>query len=398
MLTRQGWFAVVTAAVSVVAGRVLGIIELYVLGAGLALLVVLCLLWVRRVKIDMYITRDVHPLTIHAGNSARIDLGVRNDASRRTPVLRLRDPVAGTRGATLNLAPLPPEAVATAAYRLPTTKRGIIEIGPLSVEVNDPLGLASARTEAAQRVELTVYPKVEPLSPVPNSGGRDPHAGTDHPNALGRRGEDFYAIRSYVVGDDIRRIHWPTTARFDDLMVRQEEMPWQGRVTVLLDVRRTAHTDDSLEEAISAAASLVVASWKHGDIVRLVATDGTDTGVTPGHEHAQAVLEHLATVQAASRGSLTSCAEAIERSPHGGGALVIVLGRVFADETDQLDRLRRIYSSVTVAAFLADDTAVVPPSVRLFTANTAADFATTWTAARWQRGGVLSAAFRGGSR
>ncbi len=67
--------------------------------------------------------------------------------------------------------------------------------------------------------------------------GNDPLAGAEHPNALGRGGEDFYALRHYVVGDDLRRVHWPSTARHDELMVRQDELPWQGRATVLVDVR-----------------------------------------------------------------------------------------------------------------------------------------------------------------
>ena len=74
---------------------------------------------------------------------------------------------------------------------------------------------------------------------MPHSVGRDdPHAGADHPNVLGQGGEDFYTLREYVVGDDLRRVHWASTARRGELMVRQDEVPWQGRATVLLDARR----------------------------------------------------------------------------------------------------------------------------------------------------------------
>ena len=82
------------------------------------------------------------------------------------------------------------------------------------------------------------------IRPLPQTHGRDPHAGAEHPNAVARSGEDFYALRPYVVGDDLRRVHWPSTARHDELMVRQDELPWQGRATVLLDVRRGAHARD----------------------------------------------------------------------------------------------------------------------------------------------------------
>src|SRR5438046_425881 len=82
--------------------------------------------------------------------------------------------------------------------------------------------------------------------PLPQTQGPDPLAGAEHPPALGVAGEDFYALRAYEMGDDLRRVHWPSTARVDELMIRQNEMPWQGRATVLLDTRAQAHEGDSL--------------------------------------------------------------------------------------------------------------------------------------------------------
>jgi uncharacterized protein (DUF58 family) len=92
-------------------------------------------------------------------------------------------------------------------------------------------------------------------------------------------GDEFHSLRPYVIGDDLRRVHWPSTARRDELTVRQDERHQQGRTTVLLDVRRAVHTDESFERAVSAAASLLVAAVRRGDEVRLVATDRTDSGL-----------------------------------------------------------------------------------------------------------------------
>ena len=162
-----------------------------------------------------------------------------------------------------------------AAYRLPTDRRGLVQIGPLEVVVGDPFGLTSLATVAAPKVALTVYPHVDQIDPLPYTTGHDPLAGARQPNSLGRTGEDFYALRPYVVGDDLRRIHWPTSARHDELLVRQNELPWQGRTTVLLDVRKAAHAGDSLEVAVSAAASIVV-----GD--RAPATTSSASSRPPG--------------------------------------------------------------------------------------------------------------------
>ncbi len=266
-------------------------------------------------------------------------------------MLRLRDPVSGTRGALLHLAPLSPGGRARAAYRLPTAKRGVIGIGPLTVQISDPFGLTAVTTKAAAATDLTVYPKVETIRPLHQTHGRDPHAGAEHPNALGHQGEDFYALRPYVVGDDLRRVHWPSTARHDELMVRQDELPWQGRVTVLLDVRRGAHSTESLEDAVSAAASVITASWRRRDLARLLVTDGTDSGFAAGHPHVEAIMEYLATVNLSGTASMRAVIESLAHNPGGGGALVVVVGNVPTAEMDAFVRLRRRFSSVIVVVF-----------------------------------------------
>src|SRR5439155_1191309 len=136
---------------------------------------------------------------------------------------------------------------ARAAYRLPTERRGVFALGPLEISRSDAFGLAATSTVAAPATQLTVYPHIDVIAPLPHTIGHDPYAGTDHPNALGNLGEDFYALRPYELGDDLRRVHWKSTARADELMIRQDEMPWQGRVTVLLDHRRRAHSAETLE-------------------------------------------------------------------------------------------------------------------------------------------------------
>ena len=158
------------------------------------------------------------------------------------------------------------------------------------------------------------------MRPVPFTTGHDPLAGVQHPHALGRVGDDFYALRPYVVGDDLRRIHWPSTARHDELLVRQQEQPWQGRTTVLLDVRRAAHDASSLEAAVSAAASIVTANSARRDLVRLATTDGADSGFGSGSPHLQALLEHLAVVEATGSASLRAMLDLVQRD--GQGALV----------------------------------------------------------------------------
>lgn len=346
MLTRPGWLVLWGGAASLALGRLLGIGELYVFGAVALGLVAFAVLYVQLTRLDLQVDRAVQPARVHAGQVSRVQVRVRNVRRRDTPVLRLRDPVTGTSGAELLVPPLDQGAASTASYRLPTERRGIVAVGPLQVVVADPFGLAQAATVAAPRVEVTVFPKVDEVLPVPYTSGNDPLAGVLQPHALGRVGDDFYALRPYVVGDDLRRIHWPSTARHDDLLVRQQEQPWQGRTTVLLDVRRAGHDAESLELAVSAAASIVRTNGARRDLVRLATTDGADSGFGTGGNHVLALLEHLAVVEATPNASLRAMLDMVQRE--GQGALVLVVGQTTADELTATTRLRQRFGLVCV--------------------------------------------------
>ena len=331
-------------------GRLFGVLELFIIGAAAGALVIAAIAIVLLARLRLAVARSITPPRVYAGSPSRVELSIRNDGERSTPVLRLFDAVSGTRGADLLLSPLDPDVVNRAAYRLPTERRGVIEIGPLEVVVSDPFGLASSSTIAAPKAELTVYPHIDDVVPVPHTTGDDPYAGADHPSALGRTGEDFYALRPYVVGDDLRRVHWRSTARRDELMVRQDELPWQGRVTVLLDVRRNAHTPASLELAVSAAASIVTACWKRRDLVRFMTTDNTDFGYGAGTSHAEAIMEFLATVAATPSGTLRGVLDALGLAGNGGAVVPIVAG-VADTERASLARLRGRFAAVTIVHF-----------------------------------------------
>jgi uncharacterized protein (DUF58 family) len=323
-----------------------GITELYVFGAAALVLVLLAVLYVNLTRLDLEITRTVHPARVHAGQTSRVEIRLQNLRRSATPLLRLRDPVSGTEGAELLVPPLDRNAVAAASYRLPTDRRGIHRVGPLEVVVGDAFGLVRSSTEAADAVEVTVLPRIDEIEPVPFTLGHDPLAGSLQPNALGRGGDDFYALRPYVVGDDLRQIHWPSTARHDELLVRQQEQPWQGRTTVVLDLRRAAHDADSIEVAVSAAASIINANSQRNDLTRLVTTDGMDSGFGIGRAHLGSMLEHLAVVQAAGMASLKAMMEVLKEG--SGGALVVIVAYVPGDELNAVIRLGRRYGSLTV--------------------------------------------------
>ena len=294
VLTRAGWGVLLAGGVALAGGWLFGLPELLVLGVAFVVLLAGATAGTLLTSLRLEVVRTLHPDRVHAGQASRVDVLVRNRGRRRTPVLTLRDGVSGTSGAELLIAPLESAARVRASYRLPTRARGIITVGPLEVELGDPFGLTRAAVVAAPASTLVVYPAVDTVSAASRSDGVDPH-GWRTPG-LQTGGDEFHSLRPYVIGDDLRRVHWPSTARRDELTVRQDERHQQGRTTVLLDVRRVVHTDESFERAVSATASLLLAAGFRGDEVRLVTTDGSDSGHGAGPVALATMLEYLAGV------------------------------------------------------------------------------------------------------
>lgn len=380
MLTRSGWAVLLTSAGLVVAGRLFGIFELFLAGAGGGALLIGAGVAVRNAKLRLEVARELHPARVHAGCPSRVELRVRNRGNRRTPLLALRDPVGRQRSARVVLAPLGVGEAVRAAYRLPTEERGILRVGPLEVEVSDPFGLVAIRTAGAPQAELTVWPAVDDVVPLPHTHGDDPHGGADHPSPLANNGDDFYALRPYVAGDDLRRVHWRSTARRDQLMVRQDEMPWQGRATILLDTRRVAHSNASFERAVSAAASIVVATARHHFLLRLVTTAGHDTGFAAGSSHVEGILEHLAAVRLVEAGRLPTLVARLRR-PGNGGALAALVGGRTGTELESLALLRTSFGRLVAVAFTDGhaDRARLPADVVVV--DESRPFAAAWDAA-----------------
>ncbi len=291
-------------------GRVLGVMELTVAAASGAALLVAAVAYVRSTPVRVDADRVLRPPRCHAGATAEVEVTLRNtaprssDSSRKargTPTLGVHDPFgsagqAGRRWARFRVSPIRPGQAVTATYELPGQERGVYELGPLTVRLEDPFGLAVRHVAQAAAVALVVYPRIEvldPLSPAPDSGS-DQVRPIAHAASVGG---DLYALREYHLGDDLRRVHWRATAKRDEVMIRHDDVPVRNAATVVLDLRAGVHSAASLEAAISAAASVVHSAWRRRWPVRLVTSDGADSGLAAGHAHTEAILERLAVAR-----------------------------------------------------------------------------------------------------
>jgi len=313
-LTRKGWVVLAVAAAMLASGVLFGVQELYPVGAAVLVTVVAARVWVGAQTWDLRVARHVHPARVPAGGEAKVELTVVNHSGRRSPVVAASDPYdEGRRWARFSIAPLAVGATRAASYRLPTSARGIYRLGPLELEVSDPLGIARVVRSATPDASLTVHPRIEPISSrtVSTHDDRDVHLPLP---VVGQGGDEFYGLRDYQAGDDSRMIHWPSTARVDNLVIRQAESLWQGRATVAIDLRSSVHDSETFEPILSAAASLAAASLRAGLHVRVVTTGGLDSGFGSSNAHGAAILDSLAGAGGHTGSSLTEGLRAIRKS------------------------------------------------------------------------------------
>jgi uncharacterized protein (DUF58 family) len=354
MLTRRGIGVVVGVAALAIAGRVLGVLELFVLATGVGglLLTGALTITVRRTKLRA--SRHVEPARVHVGAESRVDVVVENLGRTRSPVVTICDSFdGGARQARLLLAPIATGNRDRAIYRLPADRRGRFELGPLEAKRADPFGLVSRTTTIGPAVQLTVYPAIEAVTEMAPARGHRP--ATTQPVTAGPSGEDFASLRAYEIGDDLRQVHWPSTARLDELMIRQLDHPLEGHATVVLDLRAHVHTEASLERAVSAAASLIVACARKDSLVRLATTEGIDSGFGTGKAHVDAIMEQLAVAAAGDDDHLAGVIGALARSRHGGPTAFVGTDALAAADLGLVARLQSRQRPLVAVLFERQD-------------------------------------------
>lgn len=322
MLTVRGWAVLGAGLAIVVLWWMLGDPELLLTSTFMVIIALAAVLYVRLHDPRLTIGRRLGSTTVHNGDTTTVTLLLENRGNRTLRHLSVSDEVQNLGLATFELSSLGPGQSASATYRVTCRPRGIYEVGPAWASTTDPLGLAELSSEPGPIDRIVVYPTVEEFNGFPITSGQDPAMNASRPEHSQRGGEDFYTLREYQRGDDLRRIHWPTSAKTEELMIRQLETPWQSRALVLLDVRPEVYESaDAFETAVSGAASVVT---------HLVGS-GFDADLWAGDAHTMdasrysAAMERLALVQPDPQIDISAVASRI-RQIGGGGALVLVTG------------------------------------------------------------------------
>lgn len=358
MLTLRGGLVAATGLAVWAVGRVFGAGPLEQLGIALAALVAIALAVARLSRHDLVVDRRVEPSRCRAGQEVAVTLELANRGRGPAPLILIEDLLPGELRKRARFAVPGIEAAGrrSLTYSVTPSRRGRYDIGPAKVTFVDPFGLARAESPGQERTAVLVHPRVHDLALPRDRGRQRSLAVSALRRPVGLNGEDFYTLREYAEGDDLRRVHWPSTARSNKYMIRQEEAAWHTRATVLFDDRAQAHEGigetSSFERMIEAAASLADLYQRSGYSYRMMGArhPGLPHGRRGGH--LAACLDLLATLEPVGDApdALTARLAGLDGGAAPEGTLAAVLGgAVDPGAAALLGRLTRRFSRVIVA-------------------------------------------------
>jgi uncharacterized protein (DUF58 family) len=335
-LTTRGTSFLAAGAAAALAGYLIGERALFCVGIALVALPLLAAAAARRGQLHISISRVIRPPRAPAGHTALVTLRLVNSARVSTGLLLAEDSVPYALGARPRyvLDKIERYGSRELTYPLRSDVRGKFEIGPLQLRVADSFGLVEVTRSVSGRTTFFVTPRVVPLSKTVISRSWAGE-GDGRARLTSTAGEDDVVPRAYRDGDELRRVHWRSTARYGELMVRREEQRFRNRATVFLDSRASAHMGSgaasSFELAISAAASVGVHIAEQG-LTGHFLTDGG--AVSTGPFFSDRLLDTLAVIRPSSRHSLTRAFDQLRMS--SAGVVIAVMGRVSVADAQQL--------------------------------------------------------------
>jgi uncharacterized protein (DUF58 family) len=285
-LTARGWGALVVVVASATLGLALGYPEGVGLGVGALLLLV----------VSFFLISGGGPAFALALAPPRVER--LSDTIVRVDVEAARAHRRGLRlRGTDSSHPVVWDATGVHAdIPVPTHRRGPVSLGPWVLERVDPWGLMRRRVGEVEGVALLVVPRVRPVSLAAL-----PSALADFGGSAEMGTTTFATLREYVIGDELRHVHWRSSAKTGKLMMRQYVDVTRPRITLVLVAEERAYTSaDEFEEAVDFIASLAAVASSSGLDVEVVTTSGERA--SHGGGRSSAVLDLLALVERGASG------------------------------------------------------------------------------------------------
>ena len=265
-------------------------------------------LFMRSQRFDVRVRREVFPPRSFGGESIEVSVELTNASSHQISDLHAEDQVPGSliieSGSKSAIFNLPPSGKITYSYTVSAPKRGRYSLGPMKAQASDLLGFRQYSETIAGQDQLTILPKVEELGDVELRARRvGPWPGMVPSRNLGA-GTEFFELRPYYQGDELRRINWKASAKRGRLVTNEYEMERVTDVLVVLDcsegVLSRLFAFDAEEFQVNLTASLCSQLLFQGNRVGLLVYGAERTWVAPafGKRQLLRILSGLAIVKA----------------------------------------------------------------------------------------------------
>ena len=334
-----GWTILALGVLAWVVGARWGWTELLMVAGAALVLFAICLgLAVGRTRVT--VLAEVDPRRVVVGEPATGRILVTNDA--RTPMLPiLVELPVGLSAARFVLPALTPGQTHEELFVVPTSRRGVIRVGPATTVQGDPLGLMRRTLTWTERTELFVHPRTVALESLGAGLLRDLEGSTSEDVSMSDLA--FHALREYQPGDDRRYIHWRSSAKAGKLLVRQFLDTRRSHVTVLVDAdpeqyrsghgrtgrvehegprdgARDGHAASAASAASAAEADVETAISVGSSIMVRVMLDEQDCTVVCGllrvtQAVPQVALDAMSTVEPGPADLLTMALDGVELAP-----------------------------------------------------------------------------------
>jgi uncharacterized protein (DUF58 family) len=373
MPTVRGWLVLLSGGVVVVVGLMAGYRELVPLGLAAVVGVAVAAGWVG-VPPPVVADRSVVPDRVSRGEACQAVLDLYTSTGRRG-VVTVTEQLSGPAGDRLVTMParvrggLPTRL----SYLLPTDRRGVLTVGPLRVGRRDPLGLCAVQRRLVPPAQVLIRPQWHDLAAIPLGAAPSLDGLLD----TARHGSiTFHALREYRPGDELRRVHWRTSARLGELMVREHIDTALPRLAVLVDDRAESYDGDpaAIEEVADAAASVVAVAGRDRLPFALVAASRAAAATT-----VDAGLDLLARLRPTPQVDLAASLRGLQRE-YAGDTLVVLAGP--AADLGPVLVAHDSYAALVVGLLGAHPRVPrLPDRAVWIAAATAAEFADRWNRA-----------------
>lgn len=404
MLTSLGRSVLLASVILFAIAYAVGYADLAIPAAAGCAAVLMAVILVGRTA-RLSVSLDVTPVRIRRGEHATVTVTVENRAKSRSPRFSLCLPYGPDVG-EVPVRFLAGGEVRKLDLQIRCEHRGLMRIGPLTLQRGDVFGLCRRVTVVFGPVPVRVHPMIHPLPATPSIRSLQGEGSVLQRTPLA--GQAFHTLREYVPGDDLRYVHWRASAKvaasLDNLLVREHVETTSPLTAVLLDTSPRSYARspaEAFEVAVELTASILVAAARRGHPVHLGTTGDVKVLDSAGKADVWRLLDPLVTVRAEGDRALAAVVSEMIRSPDPGtvhhGLLTVVTGSDAQVPGPVLDRLLKFYRRVIIAR-VGREAAGHPgqePDPRLttrgrllaFSAPTAADAVHQWKSALLPRGG-----------